>query len=420
MFKSLGSSSLLTAAIVIPLFYNLWPFKFIYNPPGEVIPYASLIFPLLFCLPFFRKSLFSLIGFLTLLFFTTLYLVLSFFSFNGIPNILGLFNPILYYILIFTCFSNQILPLSLFNNFLLNSCRIMLLFMAINSLFPQLYSFLRSFVVLDIAGRDVMFNLSRSGPSGLFSEPSYQSLIAVGIFAFFISSPKFDPVKLLYPLLIILFSRSLTGYILALAYFLINLFLFRFGTLIPFIIDRLRLTRYVTYSRLTKILLLFSSLGFLFSFLYGYSRFHDLVTLFSEIDIFSFPDLSEIESYFGSTRLFRENSTNSSLWSSLLVLFQFPQYSLLNLDPNLSTCWSQFFCFSTLVGLPFLFILFFPFVLHIFSQILPAVRSSKQFILPTVVTLFSVFILAPNSNPLCYLPLLHITCLNSASDNSYI
>ena len=206
--------------LVLPLFFSVNPLNLIYKVPGEVIPWAVLLLPLLFLISkknqeynffVFEKPIFSF--YITYILFTALGFLLIENNLSFIINSISLLNPFTYAISLLWLIKNRFIKIQNFlkiifwvNNFIILTC----LFTYIS---PDLMDFLRSLFVNDLIGRKSIGLIDYSGPAGFYSEPSYQGLFVVSILITFISTnlTKEKILIIIQCLFILFIVRSITA-----------------------------------------------------------------------------------------------------------------------------------------------------------------------------------------------------------------
>ena len=297
--------------LIVPLFFSFNPLSFVYKLPGEVIPWAVILFPFLY---FFIKNptrdegiLVNRKNFLFFLFFI-LFSILGFFLVDQkqifSTKIISLLNPITYTFSLLWLIKKKKIISSDFINLIFWINNFIILTCLLTYITPQVMDALRSIFVNDLGNRTSYFFLSHSGPASFYSEPSYFSLFEVTVLVSFISS-RFSRQTILIiiqSLLIIIITKSLTGLILGFLSLLILVLYLTF----KYTFQNLFKRNIIKYNKRKIILfVIISSISFFIIIKSGYlnyGRFIRLFNLAEENNLFTLEGLEKLESTFGSTR----------------------------------------------------------------------------------------------------------------------
>lgn len=402
-------------ALIVPLFFSISPIAFFYDFPGEVIPYAIVIAPLLFC---FLKPMGSVINISLLCslvassFPFVLFATLDPGNYGLMVKNLAYLNPVLYFIsygaILSVSARNKSLPRP--DYAILLACILMGLTSLLAYVSTSLLELLRLVIVNDLGNRSVADLLAYSGSPGLFSEPSYQALVSVSILSSSLVSPLrgLNMKVFLLSVAIVFLTKSLTGISFVFLYLFIRMLFYFLPDILAFV------NRLVVPVRTLVLLMLLPVVVLLLRLLSNsYSRLDKLLVLLSELD---FADLlssmQSIESSFGSGR-FAQQFLGCE--SSLLELMHELIFKASASVSEINSCTTGFSTFQqALFSLGFfgstIFISTILFSLIRYSSSIQQSLSSLALPRPTAMSIFftvlNVLILGPVASPFVYMPLL--------------
>lgn len=413
--------------LVFPLFFSVNPLSLIYKVPGEVIPWAVLLLPLLFLISkknqeyiffVFEKPIFRF--YITYILFITLGFLLIENNLTFITKSISLLNPFTYAISLLWLIKNRFIQIQNFlkiifwvNNFIILTC----LFTYIS---PGLIDFLRSLFVNDLIGRKSIDLIGYSGPAGFYSEPSYQGLFVVSILITFISTnlTKEKILIIIQCLFILFIVRSIT----ALAICFLALFLFFSYLIIKYIFDNLFIHKKIPFNKKNLfILIIVLPVIYFLVFQSGYleyARFQRLFEIAQEFNLISIEGLIKVENLFGSTRFtpmivgFMDNKSIPELLINNFCLINCDNFYSNKYFPS---SFSVYFSFIAMYGfilgnllISWTIYILYKYDLNLKNNFLIFENSKKMNIRSLIFGLFSIIFLGPIGSPLLFLPFISI------------
>lgn len=413
--------------LVLPLFYSVNPIKLIFEVPGEVIPWAFLLFPFLY---FFIKNHTRDAGIFVdrkIFLFYLLFILLSILGFFLVDQkqifltkIISLLNPIIYSISLLWLIKKRIITSSDFikiifwvNNFIIFSC-------LLTYISPQTIDSLRSIIVNDLGDRKSLNMLAYSGPASFYSEQSYLSLFEVTVLLTFISS-RFSRKTIsiiIQSLLIIILTRSITGLGLA----ILSLLILVLYLTLKYSFQNLLKRNIIKYNnRKIFVFVIISTISFFLlskSGYLNYGRFVRLIDFFQDNNLFSLEALEKLESSFGSTRympMILGLVDNNNLPELLVNKFCFNDCSNFYLNDVFLSSFSFYFTFVSIFGIIIgnLFISYLIYIIYKYDSSLKynsfnIKNQEKMSLRCFIFGIFSILFLGPIGSPLLLLPFISI------------